>query len=209
MFVSIEGIDGCGKTTQIKLLEEYLSLLDVEFAIVREPGGTRAGEEIREILLHKDYPLCAESELLLFMAARAQIVREVIKPALESGRIVIADRFMDSSVAYQGVGRCLGREIVQLMNSFAVADTLPDITLYIDVPADVAISRMRKERKNDKIEVESLEFFERVRKGYEELMAENRERFVVIDGTNSEERVQQDIRKALSVFLGKRKPNGR
>ncbi|MFA6655721.1 MAG: dTMP kinase, partial [Mesotoga sp.] len=153
MFISIEGIDGCGKTTQIKLLAEYLSQLGVEFTIVREPGGTRAGEEIRQILLHKDFQLCAESELLLFMAARAQIVREVIRPALESGRLVIADRFMDSSVAYQGVGRDLGQKVVQFMNSFAVGNTVPDITLYIDVPADVAMSRMRKEKKNDKIEV--------------------------------------------------------
>ncbi|HDP78756.1 MAG TPA: dTMP kinase [Mesotoga infera] len=209
MFVSIEGIDGCGKTTQIKLLAEYLSQLGVEFTIVREPGGTSAGEEIRQMLLHKDFRLCAESELLLFMAARAQIVREVIRPALESGRLVIADRFMDSSVAYQGVGRDLGQKVVEFMNSFAVGNTVPDITLYIDVPADVAMSRMRKEKKNDKIEVESLEFFERVRKGYERLMAENHKRFVVIDGRKSEEQVHEDIRKSLSVLTEKRKPNRR
>ncbi|MGC9322376.1 MAG: dTMP kinase [Kosmotogaceae bacterium] len=209
MFVSIEGIDGCGKTTQIKLLAEYLSQLGVEFTIVREPGGTSAGEEIRQMLLHKDFRLCPESELLLFMAARAQIVREVIRPALESGRLVIADRFMDSSVAYQGVGRDLGQKVVEFMNSFAVGNTVPDITLYIDVPADVAMSRMRKEKKNDKIEVESLEFFERVRKGYERLMAENHKRFVVIDGRKSEEQVHEDIRKSLSVLTEKRKPNRR
>jgi len=209
MFVSIEGIDGCGKTTQIKLLAEYLSQLGVEFTIVREPGGTRAGEEIRQILLHKDFKLCAESELLLFLAARAQIVREVVRPALESGRLVIADRFMDSSVAYQGVGRNLGQKVVQFMNSFVVGNTVPDITLYIDVPADVAMSRMRKEKKNDKIEVESLEFFERVRKGYERLMVENSKRFVLIDGRQAEEQVHEDIRKSLSVLIEKRKPNWR
>ncbi|HCO69070.1 dTMP kinase [Mesotoga sp.] len=209
MFVSIEGIDGCGKTTQIKLLAEYLSQLGVEFTIVREPGGTRAGEEIRQILLHKDFQLCAESELLLFLAARAQIVREVVRPALESGRLVIADRFMDSSVAYQGVGRNLGQKVVQFMNSFVVGNTVPDITLYIDVPADVAMSRMRKEKKNDKIEVESLEFFERVRKGYERLMVENSKRFVLIDGRQAEEQVHEDIRKSLSVLIEKRKPNWR
>ena len=209
MFVSIEGIDGCGKTTQIKLLAEYLSQLGVEFTIVREPGGTRAGEEIRQILLHKDFLLCAESELLLFLAARAQIVREVVRPALESGRLVIADRFMDSSVAYQGVGRNLGQKVVKFMNSFVVGNTVPDITLYIDVPADVAMSRMRKEKKNDKIEVESLEFFERVRKGYERLMVENSKRFVLIDGRQAEEQVHEDIRKSLSVLIEKRKPNWR
>jgi len=209
MFVSIEGIDGCGKTTQIKLLAEYLSQLGVEFTIVREPGGTRAGEEIRQILLHKDFHLCAESELLLFMAARAQIVREVVRPALESGRLVIADRFMDSSVAYQGVGRDLGQKVVEFMNSFVVGNTVPDITLYIDVPADVAMSRMRKEKKNDKIEVESLEFFERVRKGYERLMVENSKRFVLIDGRQAEEQVHEDIRKSLSILIEKRKPNWR
>jgi dTMP kinase len=209
MFVSIEGIDGCGKTTQIKLLAEYLSQLGVEFTIVREPGGTRVGEEIRQILLHKDFQLCSESELLLFLAARAQIVREVVRPALESGRLVIADRFMDSSVAYQGVGRNLGQKVVQFMNSFVVGNTVPDITLYIDVPADVAMSRMRKEKKNDKIEVESLEFFERVRKGYERLMVENSKRFVLIDGRQAEEQVHEDIRKSLTVLMEKRKPNWR
>lgn len=209
MFISVEGIDGCGKTTQIKLLAEYLSQLDVEFIIVREPGGTKAGEEIRDILLHKEYHLFSESELLLFMAARAQIVREVIRPELEKGKTVIADRFMDSSVAYQGVGRRLGREIVQAMNAFAVGGTVPDITFYIDVPTDVAISRMRKEKKNDKIEMENLDFFERVRKGYEKLMVENRERFVRIDGKQSEEKVQTDIRKSLRVLFDKKNQNGR
>ncbi|HQN27756.1 MAG TPA: dTMP kinase, partial [Mesotoga sp.] len=104
MFICFEGIDGSGKTTQIKLLQEYLSQLRVEHIIVREPGGTKAGEEIRNILLHSDFRLQPESELLLFMAARAQIVREVIRPALEKGLVVLADRFMDSSLAYQGIG---------------------------------------------------------------------------------------------------------
>lgn len=126
MFICFEGIDGSGKTTQIKLLQEYLSQLRVEHIIVREPGGTKAGEEIRNILLHSDFRLQPESELLLFMAARAQIVREVIRPALEKGLVVLADRFMDSSLAYQGIGRSIGIEIVRTINGFAVGSTIPE-----------------------------------------------------------------------------------
>lgn len=209
MFISVEGIDGCGKTTQIKLLAEYLSQLDVEFIIVREPGGTKAGEEIRDILLHKEYHLFSESELLLFMAARAQIVREVIRPELEKGKTVIADRFMDSSVAYQGVGRRLGREIVQAMNAFAVGGTVPDITFYIDVPTDVAISRMRKEKKNDKIEVESLEFFEKVRNGYMKIIREKLDNYEIVDGTRSMTEVHECIRNIVDRFLQRFRLNGR
>ncbi len=209
MFICFEGIDGCGKTTQIKLLEQYLSQLDVRYVLIREPGGTLAGEEIRSILLHKELKLSSETELMLFIAARAQMVREIIRPALDKGELVLADRFMDSSVAYQGAGRMLGMEIVERLNRFAVGETRPDITIYIDVPVLEAVSRMRKDRKNDKIEVESLEFFERVRKGYERLMVENGKRFVLIDGRKAVEQVQEDIRNSLSVLIEKQKPNGR
>ncbi len=205
MFICFEGIDGCGKTTQIKLLEQYLSQLDVRYVLIREPGGTLAGEEIRSILLHKELKLSSETELMLFIAARAQMVREIIRPALDKGELVLADRFMDSSVAYQGAGRMLGMEIVERLNRFAVGETRPDITIYIDVPVLEAVSRMRKDRKNDKIEVESLEFFERVRNGYMKLIEKEKNRYSIVDGTEPVEAVQRKIRKIVAPFL----PNDR
>lgn len=201
MFICFEGIDGSGKTTQIKLFQRYLSQLGEEYTLVREPGGTPAGEEIRNILLHKDYRLHPECELLLFMAARAQIVREVIRPALRESKIVLADRFMDSSLAYQGIGRFLGEQVVRSLNNFAVGETRPDITLYIDVPPEVALARMRKEKKNDKIEVESLEFFQRVRKGYMKIIERDRKRYALIDGTQTVEEVQSEIISIVDPIL--------
>ncbi|HPB63710.1 MAG TPA: dTMP kinase [Mesotoga sp.] len=209
MFICFEGIDGSGKTTQIKLLQEYLSQLRVEHIIVREPGGTKAGEEIRNILLHSDFRLKPESELLLFMAARAQIVREVIRPALEKGLVVLADRFMDSSLAYQGIGRSIGIEIVRTINGFAVGSTIPDIIIYIDVPATEAVLRMRKEKKNDKIEVESLEFFEKVRNGYMKIIREKLDNYEIVDGTRSMIEVHECIRNIIDRFLQRFRLNGR
>ncbi len=193
MFISFEGIDGSGKSTQFKLFKKYLEKEEHDFIVVREPGSTGAGEDIREILLHKEYNLCPESELLLFLASRAQIVREIIIPNLKKGKIVIADRFLDSSLAYQAYGRGLPVELVKDLNGFAVNDCLPDLTFLIDISARKAIKRKQKNTRNDKIEEEGIDFFEKVRKGYLTIAEENRSRVCTFDGEKSPNTLHKEI----------------
>ncbi|RKX48331.1 MAG: dTMP kinase [Thermotogae bacterium] len=204
MFVSFEGIDGSGKSTQVKLFIEYLERTGYEYLIIREPGGTRAGEDIRKILLHHDYQLFPETELLLFMASRSQIVREIIFPALKMGKIVIADRFLDSSVAYQGYGRGLGVEMVKRLNELATGNLKPDLTFLIDIQPEDAEKRKRAQEKNDKIERESLEFFKRVREGYLEIAKAEPERVKLIDGRDNLELIHDNIVKTFENFMRKR-----
>ncbi len=198
MFITFEGIDASGKSTQAKLFAEYLSLSNRNYIFVREPGGTNAGEEIRQILLHRNHTMSGETEFLLFSAARAQLTREVILPNLDRGYIVVADRYSDSSLAYQGYGRGLDIEMVKQISSFAVSKLIPDLTFFIDIPVNEAINRMRKEMKSDRIETEGSDFFERVRRGYLKLKEEDESRFHIIDGTRDIESIQDEIR---SVFL--------
>ncbi|TYB92616.1 MAG: dTMP kinase [Kosmotoga sp.] len=193
MFISFEGIDGSGKSTQFRLFKKYLERENEDFVVIREPGSTRAGEDIREILLHKDYNLCPESELLLFLASRAQIVREIIVPSLQKGKVVIADRFLDSSLAYQAYGRGLPVELVKSINSFVVDECLPDLTFLIDISARKAIKRKQKNTRNDKIEIEGKEFFEKVRKGYLKIAEENRNRVYIFDGEKSPNTLHEEI----------------
>lgn len=200
VFITFEGIDACGKTTQYRLLTKMLKEKDIPFIFIREPGGTKAGEDIRNILLHNDYCLSHKTEVLLFVASRAQLTKNIIAPALAEGKVVIADRFMDSSVAYQGYGRELGSEIVKSLNDFAVGKNTPDITYFIDITVDEAFKRMKLSKKNDKIELEGRDFFEKVRSGYFELMEENKDRFIYIDGMKKEEKVFEKIKE---VFLQK------
>lgn len=195
MFVSFEGIDGCGKSTQIEMFTKYLQSKGIEFVKVREPGGTKLGEKIRQLLIREE--MISRSELLLFLASRAQLVEEVIKPALKEGKMVIADRFAHSSVAYQGCGRNLGVDVVKMLNDFATDHTYPDLVFYIDIPAEVAISRIRKEQR-DRIEQEGLEFFEKVRRCYLQL-CETEKGFVLIDGTKDMKTINMQI---IKIFEG-------
>lgn len=197
MFVSFEGIDGCGKSTQVNLLVKYLEEKGIPYIKVREPGGTHLGERIRELLINQE--MCARSELLLFLASRAQLVESVIKPALKNGKIVIADRFAHSSVAYQGCGRELGSETVKILNDFATDKTYPDIVFYIDVPVDVAMERMKNQHK-DRIEKEGKEFWESIRNCYLKMAKEN-ENFVIIDGTRTIEEIHREIVKVFNAYL--------
>lgn len=189
MFVSFEGIDGCGKTTQVELFVKYLEERGFDFIKVREPGGTELGEKIRQLLINED--MHARSELLLFLSSRAQLVEEVIKPALKSGKIVVADRFAHSSVAYQGCGRGLGMETVELLNDFATDKTYPDLVFFIDVPVNVAMERMSNINK-DRIEREERTFWERIRACYFEL-AKKYKSFVIIDGEKNIESIHREI----------------
>jgi dTMP kinase len=203
--ISFEGSEGSGKSTQIAHLAERLQKLNREVVSVREPGGTEIGEQIRNIIVHNSRgdEMCAEAELLLFTAARAQLVREIIAPALMKGTIVLSDRFLDSSTVYQGIGRNLAMDPVQQINRFAVGNVMPDLTLVIDVPAEVGLARIRQRASDvpDRMERENIKFYEKVRQGYLMLAQGMPERFAVIDGTKSEEAVGKKIWAAVEKVL--------
>src|SRR6266481_4230732 len=198
-FITFEGSEGCGKSTQVRRLTATLEKADVPFLVTREPGGTAIGESIRELLQFapQSASMTPETEVLLFEASRSQLVREVIKPALESGQSVIADRFFDSTTVYQGVARKLDRKIVRQLNAFAVADCVPDMTFLLDVDLKTAQSRMRQPRRPDRMEQESGEFYERVRDGYLELAKWQRDRVVVIEGWKSPHDIEKEIWETL------------
>src|SRR5437870_13304174 len=183
-FISLEGSEGCGKSTQVRRLAERLEQSGVPYLVTREPGGTPIGETIRELLQFAPHSsgMTPESELLLFEASRSQLVREIIKPALERGECVIADRFFDSTTVYQGAARKLDRKVVRQLNAFAVDECVPDITFLLDVDLETARSRMQQPRRPDRMEQQTVEFYEQVRDGYQELAKWQRDRIVVIKG---------------------------
>ena len=199
-FITFEGSEGCGKSTQVQRLAARLEELGVPFLVTREPGGTAIGESIRELLQFapQSAGMTPETELLLFEASRSQLVRELIKPALESGKCVIADRFFDSTTVYQGVARKLDRGIVRQLNAFAVGDCVPDVTFLLDVDLKTARSRMQQPRRPDRMEQQSDEFYEKVRDGYLELARWQRDRIVMIGGWQSPDDVEKEI---LDILL--------
>ena len=195
-FITFEGSEGSGKSTQANKLAAHLERCDVPYILTREPGGTPIGESIRELLQFAPHNsgMTPEAELLLFEASRSQLVREVIKPALERGTCVIADRFFDSTTVYQGAARKLNREIIQGLNVFAVGDCVPDITFVLDVDAATAESRMQREpRKADRMEQQPAEFYERVREGYRELAIHEPKRIVLINGSRGADEIEKEI----------------
>jgi len=189
LFITFEGTEGCGKSTQIKLLAEHLQAIGHRVRTLREPGGTPIGEEIRHTLKHSEnnHAMTAEAELLLMNASRAQIVREVIRPALAVGEIILCDRFYDSTTAYQGFGRELDLEKVKSVIEFAVGETKPDLTLFLHVPAEVSAERLRSRQSTlpfvrDRIEEADRKFFERVAHGYGVIAASEPQRVKFING---------------------------
>jgi len=208
-FITFEGTEGGGKTTQIQRLAERLRRLGKTVRTLREPGGTPIGEEIRHTLKHStaNAAMTPEAELLLMNASRAQLVREVIRPALAAGEVVLCDRFYDSTLAYQGFGRQLGLQQVRAVIDFAVEGTRPNLTLLLEVPVEVSEAR-RQQRRNpdssnapaeplrDRMEEADRAFFERVHLGFATLAAEEPKRIRVIDATQSIEAVEQEIWKA-------------
>ncbi len=200
LFVTFEGSEGCGKSTQIRSLVAWLESRGLPPVTTREPGGTPAGDQIRHLLQHapQGHGLYPEAELLLFAASRAQLVREIIRPALDDGRVVISDRFLDSTAVYQGVARRLEPDRVEMINGFAVGGTLPDITFLLDMDAREAFDRLQKrDRPADRMESEPLAFYEAVRQGYLQAAAGAPERFVVLDATLSEQELTGSICKIL------------
>ncbi len=204
--ISFEGSEGSGKSTQIARLASHQQSLGREVVATREPGGTEIGEQIRNIIVHnsKGDEMCPETELLLFTAARAQVVREVIAPALMRGAVVLSDRYLDSSTVYQGLARNLAPGPVSTINEFAVGNVMPDLTLVIDVPTEVSLARIRQRASDlpDRMERENIEFYTKVREGYLLLAQQWPERVVVMDGTKSFDALEKMIRAEVEKRLG-------
>ena len=202
MFITFEGIDFCGKSTQVEMLKRFFENHKNKVEIIREPGGTEISEMVRSILLDKKhYHMVMETEIFLFSAARAQLVREKIRPYLNQGIYVISDRFHDSTTAYQGFGRGIDIESVNRINELAIGTTIPDITFFIDITVEEA-NRRKTELHNfdpDRIEVSDTSFYERVRAGYL-YIAERNNRVKVINGMKPIEEIHQDILEEIRSF---------
>lgn len=205
LFLSFEGGEGSGKSLQARGLAQTLTERGLEVVLTREPGGTAAGERIRDILLHaREIPLSPEAQVLLFSSARAQLVREVIRPALDTGKIVIADRFFDSSVVYQGHGQGVPLEAIREVTRIAVGTLVPDRTFLLDVPVEIGLARSgwRAEAKWDRFEADATDLHVRVRDAYLRLAAAEPRRFVVIRADRDEAQVASDIRREVDALLG-------
>ena len=205
-FITFEGGEGCGKSTQVRRLKDALERDGVEVVLTREPGGTWLSEEIRRLIKDQttDAP-CDRSELLLFLAARAQLVKNVIRPALEAGKWVVSDRFSDSTLAYQGYGRGLPLDVLRAANDFACDGLKPDLTFLLDVAPDVATARMRRREAAtnttaDRLECAGEEFHARLRAGFAELAKAEPERIVTVDANGSVDEVWEGIWKSMRRF---------
>ena len=205
LFITFEGGEGCGKSTQIELLAKSLSEEGAKVHQTREPGGTKLGEAIRNLLQHEyaGEGMCPEAELLLFTASRAQIVRELIQPALERGEIVLCDRFMDSTTVYQGVARAIDAGQVAQINQFATGGLKPDLTILLDLTPETGMARVhaRSNGQLDRMEKEDLSFFNEVRRGYLELAEADPDRFLVLDASRPIETLQTEIWNAIEPRL--------
>src|SRR5580704_8952694 len=195
IFITFEGGEGCGKSTHIDRLVAHLRQNGYQVLVAREPGGTNVGEQIRHILQYskQSVAMVPEAELLLFCASRAQLVREVIEPALNDGHVVICDRFFDSTTVYQGVGRKITPQAVAAINTFAIGSNLPDLTLVIDLDPRIGLERARGRELFDRMENQSLDFYDRVRQGYLDLAGREPHRVKVIDGSQTIEVIAKQI----------------
>ena len=209
-FITFEGSEGCGKSTQVKRLAAHLEQAGVRTLVTREPGGTAIGEKIRDLLQFapESFAMTAETEVLLFEASRAQLVREIIQPALRQGTLVISDRFFDSTTVYQGVARKLSPEIVATLNAFAIGNARPDLTFILDIDVETARARMLRRIRpvavKDRMEEEPIEFYERVCEGYRELAKREPDRFILLDGAQSPDAIEQQVWNAVQSKIDNR-----
>jgi dTMP kinase len=202
LFISFEGIDGVGKSTQADLLEEHLRAAGKTVVRTLEPGGTELGQEIRHLLLHRKGDVAPRAEALLYAADRAHHVATKVRPALERGEVVLTDRYLDSSVAYQGAGRVLDKQQIRDLSLFAVEGLLPDLTVLLDLDAALSMARRHKTGEApDRLESEKLEFFEAVRQAYLELAAAEPNRFIVIGADQTVSAIQDQIRARINQLL--------
>lgn len=201
-FITVEGTDGSGKTTQINRMKEYVEDKGYEVVLTREPGGTCISEKIREVLLDPQNTGMGEiTEMLLYASARAQLVEEVIKPAINSGKVVICDRFIDSSFVYQGFGRGIDIEIIKNVNSIALNGIEPDITFFFDVSPEIALTRRISSTGADRIESEKMDFHMRVYSGYKKLVSLNPDRIKAIDSSRSIDEVAKDVKDLINKLI--------
>lgn len=203
IFITFEGIEGCGKSTQARLLVEYLQKRGMEVLSTREPGGPKISEEIREILLsNANREMLPQTEVLLYMASRSQHTGEWIIPALNEGKIVISDRYYDSTAAYQGAARKIERKVIDTLTTFATFGLKPDMTFLIDLPAEIGLSRI--EQKNaDRLERESLDFHRKVRAGFLAIAEQEKDRYLVLNGSQSVNEIHREIIKKIDEKIRK------
>lgn len=202
IFIVLEGPDGSGKSTVIKHIRKYLEDRGIDVVETREPGGTAIGESIRRILLdNRNKTMLPETEALLLAAARGQHVKEKILPAIESGKVVLCDRFVLSSLAYQGVGRDLGIEEVRIINDFAIKGIRPDLTLFFDVEPETTLHRKTQDKGGDRLETEGIEFHRKVYDGYLKIIRDCTERIVVIDATRTKKEVISQSIESIENFI--------
>lgn len=202
LFITVEGTDGSGKTTQIKLMEEYLKEQGYEVVLSREPGGTRISEVIRDLILDPaNTDISPLTEMILYAASRAQHVAQVIKPAVDMGKAVICDRFVDSSYAYQGCGRGVDLKVVADVNRAALAGMIPDITFFLDIAPEVAIKRRIESTGADRIEQEKIDFHQRVYNGYKKMAVLYADRIKTIDATKTISEISAQINEYLKILF--------
>jgi len=198
-FITLEGVDGAGKTSHIEFIKEYLTNLKLNFIMTREPGGTELGEKLREILLHDE--MTPKTETILMFAARNEHIEKVIRPGLTSGAIVISDRFTDASYAYQSGGKGVEDEEIDVLKDLVQKNLQPDLTFLFDLPVEVSIKRLKKTRKLDKFEKEEKDFHENVRKKYLMIAKNNPKRFSVLNSEKSIDEIQSQIKIKLDELL--------
>ncbi len=204
-FITFEGIEGCGKTTQVSLLKDFLENRSYRVVTTREPGGTKIGNAIRKIVLDPgNADIDIKTELLLYQASRAQLIKDVIKPSLEQGCIVLCDRFTDATLAYQGYAQGISRDLINNLNQFATDTLIPDFTVLIDCPVEIGIKRAkdrndtrRQTVSEDRFEEKSIAFHQKVRLGYLQIAEQHSARFHIVDGRDDPSAVHQDIRLTL------------
>lgn len=197
-FITFEGCEGVGKSRQIKMLEKYLSDNNVKYYLTREPGGTAISEQIRSVILDgKNTEMADECEALLYAAARVQLLKEEIAPRLARGELVLCDRYVDSSLAYQGYARGLGVEFIEKINDFAISNFTPDYTLFLNLPPEQAFKRKGGVDKTDRLELSGIEFHNKVYQGYLDLAKKHSDRFIVIDASGERDQTQEKIISAL------------
>lgn len=202
-FITFEGIDGSGKSTQLRLLADALSSRGIAFVTTCEPGGTALGQKLRAAFLETEETVGSMAELLLFAADRAQHIEYLIKPSIASGKVVLSDRYADATAAYQGAGRGFDKDVIRQVIALATGGLKPDLTLFFDIPVETAIERMalrpETESKSNRMDAESTAFYSRVRDAYLAIAANDPERFKVIDGTRLREEIHADV---LNLVLG-------
>ena len=207
--ITFEGIEGSGKSTQIKLVAEYLIKKKVPLVVTQEPSGTDIGRKIGGILFNREhYYMCAETEMFLFCAARAQHVREIIMPALKQNKVVLCDRFSDATYAYQGSGRGLDHDFIKLVNDYSSMLLKPDLTLLFDLPVEIGLkraternNRLEKPSATDRFERENVDFHQRIREGYLNIFKNEPDRFRLFDATRNVDIIQEEVRRYIIDFI--------